>query len=134
MEKRTVRYGFFILVISMAFMGCAREVVNSTSNDELIASLANLPGNAKFKAAIPAIHTKCASCHTHAAWYGYGEQDYANNGLVVNGSLAGSKLYYRLSNATQGPGPKNMPQGGAAALTNEELDKLIDWITFFGSN
>jgi uncharacterized membrane protein len=108
--------------------GCARVVVNSADNDELIASVSNLQGGANFKAAIPAVIAKCANCHTHQAWYGYDEVDYVSDGLVVPGDVAGSRLYFRLSTATQGPGPRNMPQGGGAAFTENELSLMTAWI------
>lgn len=109
-------------------MGCSRVVVNSAENDELIASIANLQGGPRFKAIVPAIIEKCANCHTHQAWYGYDEADYGADGLLVPGDVANSKMYFRLSTATQGPGPRNMPQGGSAAFTDSEMTALQDWI------
>lgn len=125
------RFGMFIILLltSVLISACSRVVVNSSENDELIASVANLPGRADFKAIVPTIISKCASCHTHQAWYGYAETDYFGAGLIIPGDYANSKLYYRLSTSTEGPGPKNMPQGGSAAFTESEITLLKTWIT-----
>lgn len=123
----------FILFSSMALLNaCDRVVVNSSENDELIASVSNLPGGSNFKAIVPTIISKCANCHTHQAWYGYGETDYQAAGLVSPGNYESSKLYYRLSTVSEGPGPHNMPQGGGSAFTEEEAQFLANWITNFG--
>ncbi len=113
--------------------GCDRIVTNSSENDELIASVASLPGRPPFKdQLVYSIIAKCASCHTHQAWYGYGETDYATAGLIeINGDYANSKMYYRLSTATDGPGPKNMPQGGGAAFSEEEVELMKTWISTY---
>ena len=114
--------------MALSGMGCSRLVVNSAENDELIASIAELQGGPQFKAVLPAIILKCANCHTHRAWFGYNEDDYANEGLIVGGDVANSKMYFRLSTATQGPGPRNMPQGGVAAFTEAETNAIAEWI------
>lgn len=108
---------------------CERIVVNSSENDELIASVANLPGRENFKLIVNTIISKCASCHTHQAWYGYGETDYVTMDLITPGTYTTSKIYYRLSNSTEGDGPKNMPQGGGASFTDAEIEILKNWIT-----
>lgn len=106
---------------------CNPNVVNSSANDARRAAVANLAGGPNFKNAIPAIIEKCAGCHTE--YFDYDEAAYANASQVVFGDLTASKLYYRLSNSSQGPGPKNMPQGGGAALTDAEIDALETWIS-----
>lgn len=132
MKSQSVLSILLVVVSVLIFSSCERVVLNSSENDELIASVANLQGGAKFKAVVPVIISKCASCHTHQAWYGFDEDDYNLNGLVVAGTPVSSKMYYRLSTATTGPGPRNMPQGGAAAFTETEVALMQDWITNFG--
>ena len=124
----------FILLglAATSWISCARVVVNSAENDELIASVSNLQGGSNFKKIVPTIISKCASCHTHQAWYGYNETDYTANGYVTAGTPVSSKIYYRLSSTSDGAGPHNMPQGGAAAFTEEEVTLLSNWITNFG--
>jgi uncharacterized membrane protein len=111
------------------FTSCDRIVTNSAENDELIASVANLQGSTDFKNIVYTIVGKCANCHTHEAWYGYNEDDYSAAGLVTFGNYPTSKLYFRLSNASEGQGPHNMPQGGGAAFTDDEISLLKTWIT-----
>ena len=131
MKSQGVLTILLALVSILIFSSCERVVVNSSENDELIASVANLQGGAKFKAIVPVIISKCATCHTHQGWYGFNETDYSLNGLVTAGTPVSSKMYYRLSTATTGPGPRNMPQGGTAAFTEDEVALLEDWITNF---
>lgn len=116
---------FFLILCSIT--ACNDVVINSNTNDEKKAAVANLVGGPNFKSAIVEVLAKCGGCHS--GWYDYNEADYVTNGLVVFGNLAGSKLYYRMNNSTQGPGPKNMPQGGGAALTDGELELVETWIS-----
>ena len=122
------------LFVSLLLLGsCDRIVVNSSENDELIASVSSLQGGLYFKAIVPTIVAKCANCHTHQAWYGYSEQNYRTANLIdPTGAYITSKIYYRLSTATEGAGPHNMPQGGGSAFTELEVQKLKDWIANFG--
>lgn len=126
----TIPFLFPFVLASFTFLtSCERIVTNSAENDELIASVATLPGRENFKAVVFTIVAKCANCHTHQAWYGYGETDYVAAGLISPANYASSKIYYRLSNATEGAGPHNMPQGGGAAFTDNEITLLKKWIT-----
>ena len=109
------------------FCGCNNTVLNSNSGDETKYRV-TYDGGSKFQKIMPIIVTKCASCHEHSAWQDYSEDDFIDEGLVVNSNSAASPLYYRLSNALVGAGPRNMPQGGESALTDDEISKLEDWI------
>lgn len=122
----------FMICLVLSISSCNDLVENSNSSDALKYSYANLAGGTYFKMAVPTIIAKCANCHTHAAWYSYSETDYFNEGLIVPSDIPNSMLYYRLSNATEGPGPKNMPQGGNAAFTDAETELLTNWINNFG--
>ncbi len=124
---------FSVPVILITLASCNDLVVNSNSYDDLRFSLSGLQGGANFKLAVPAIVGKCASCHTHAAWLTFNEEDYQAEGLVIPSDYANSPLYYRLSNSAEGPGPKNMPQAGEPAFTDEEVELLKNWINNFGS-
>ena len=124
---------FATLLISLGILSsCERVVVNSSDNDELIASVSDLEGGIGFQQVAPYIIAKCATCHTHQAWYGYNENDYAAAGLVSGTDYVNSKMYYRLSTSTEGPGPHNMPQGGGAAFTDAEVELMKNWIQTFG--
>ncbi len=129
MMKTWMKSLFLILSVS-ALSGCNDLVQNSNSNDEAFFSN-DFVGGLNFKAIAPALVQKCASCHQEYA--GYSEQEYLDAGLIVQSSPATSQLYYRLSNSpVVGPQPRNMPQGGGAAFTDEELQLLEDWINGFG--
>ncbi len=127
----TLRNSLAAFLSIFLFVSCDRVVVNSSENDELIASVADLPGGPEFKAIVPSIIQKCAGCHTHQAWYGFGEVDYLAAGLLVPGNYVTSKMYYRLSSSTEGGGPKNMPQSGLAAFSEEEVELMQNWITTY---
>ena len=133
MEKKRRVHLFISIIVSIGFLfslsSCDRVVVNSSENDELIASLANLEGGPEFQAVLQVIIPKCAGCHTHQAWYSYNEASYVAAGLVVAQNPALSKMYYRLSTSTEGPGPKNMPAGGGQAFTSEEVELMETWIS-----
>jgi uncharacterized membrane protein len=118
----------YCILAAATFSSCERIVVNSAENDELIASVSNLPGREPFKLIVPTIISKCAICHTHSAWYGFGETDYVTYDLITPGTYATSKMYHRLSNAKEGEGPHNMPQGGGASFTDAEITLLKTWI------
>jgi hypothetical protein len=69
---------------------------------------------------------KCQNCH--GSWLSLSETDFKTLGLVVAGSPDSSKLYYRNSSATSGPGPRTMPNGGTPALTADEIQTMVSWI------
>ena len=52
-------------------------------------------------------------------------------GLVVPIDIENSKLYFRLSNTTKGPGPHNM-ESATDPVTEEETDNLASQIYNFG--
>ena len=81
------------------------------------------------KAAFAVINSRCLSCHSSS-----------NNGdfrslttskaiqkqLISPGNLPASKLYYRLSGAQVGPGPRDMPDDGA--IPQSEVQAIEAWI------
>jgi uncharacterized membrane protein len=119
-----------LLLSLITFSGCNGLVQNSNSNDEDFYSN-DFIGGLNFKAIAPVLVLKCAGCHQEYA--GYSELEYEAAGLVVQSNPGASQLYYRLSNSpVVGPQPRNMPQGGGAAFTDGEIQKLADWINGFG--
>lgn len=112
----------------IALPACNEMVQNSNSYDDQRYGTQFI-GGANFQAIAPTIAAKCANCHYHAEWFTYSEQDYADEGLALNGNLANSPIYYRLSNSPiAGPQPRNMPQGGGAAFTDAEITLMENWI------
>lgn len=109
-------------------MGCNELVQNSNSYDDQRYGL-NVTGTPEFLAAARVIVEKCANCHEHSEWYEYEANDYLNENLIVFQNADASPLYYRLSNSpVAGPQPRNMPQGGGAAFTDDEVATLAFWI------
>jgi len=81
--------------------------------------------NSNFGKFLTVVSSKCLTCH--AAWGSLAtESDWIAQGLVVRGSLAGSKIYYRLLGANLGVGVENMPTN--SALTSTELEDVRTWI------
>lgn len=86
--------------------------------------------NPKFVLAKAVIDAKCLSCHSSGSSNG----DFSNlteskaiqRGLVAAKSPATSKLYYRLTEATSGPGARNMPTSGS--ISAAEAQTISDWI------
>ncbi len=111
-----------ILLISSA---CGK-IDNSSSTDKNLYGTITDTGSTDFLAVKTMLRNSCISCH--AEWNSYTDTDFVNTGLVIAANSAASKLYYRNQVATMGPGPKNMPSGGQAALTDAELAIMINWI------
>ncbi|AHZ85033.1 hypothetical protein AB1A81_11575 [Bdellovibrio bacteriovorus] len=85
--------------------------------------------NPKFLAAKAVIDAKCLSCHNSSSYGDFRnltETKALSRGLVKAKDLAGSKLYYRLTGATVGPGPRNMPTSGS--MSSAEAQAVADWI------
>jgi uncharacterized membrane protein len=123
----TLRGILFVLVLAV-LPACNELVQNSNSYDDQRYGT-SFVGAANFQLIAPTIAAKCSTCHYHAEWFEYSEQDFADAGLAINGNLAGSSIYYRLSNSPiAGPQPRNMPQGGGAAFTDAELALMENWI------
>jgi hypothetical protein len=111
-----------IIFFSIFLVSC--QVYNSASRDKLIYG-SSVDPNSNFGKATQIIAAKCLSCHavygtytTEAAWI--------SAGLVTSRSLAGSKVYYRLTGANLGVGTENMPVN--STLTSGELSDIRAWI------
>lgn len=102
-------------------------VENSASLDKtLYGPSIDISGASPLFASVRTSLTKCQTCH--ASWLSLSESDFKTLGLVVAGAPDSSKLYYRNSSATSGPGPRTMPNGGYPALTPTEIQNMINWI------
>ncbi len=79
------------------------------------------------------LNNKCASCHTAGGPNGATsfalatEKEFINNGLVVPGDIANSKVIYRLKNYPIDNGLRNMPPG--TPLTAQEYSALVNWVS-----
>lgn len=115
----------FIFLPALLF-SCG-PVENSSALDKtLYGNTFDTTGSSPQFAAVRTSLFKCQNCH--GSWLSLKEADFKTLGLVVAKSPAASKLYYRNQNATSGPGPKNMPNGGYPAFSSAELDNLVAWI------
>ena len=87
---------------------------------------------ALFNSAKTILNNRCNSCHTAGGPNGATsfalatEKEFINNGLVVPGDIANSKIIYRLKNYTIDNGLRNMPPG--TALTAQEYTTLVNWV------
>lgn len=123
----------FGICLILGLIGCNENVINSSTFDASLYS-GQFVGGPNFQAIAPVLVAKCANCHYHSNWATFTEDDYETAGFVVRNSVANSSIYYRLSNSPiVGPGARNMPQGGGAAFTDEEITLLADWINDFGN-
>ena len=116
---------FTLFLISLS-TGCGK-IENSSSLDNILYGDFVDTGSPNFLTAKAAIRSNCLQCH--AAWKRYTEQDFIDGGLVVKGSPADSKLYYRNLLATVGPGPHNMPASGYPPISPADLSAMSAWIT-----
>ena len=117
------------LFISIAFLlnlSACGKIDNSSSTDKSLYGAIIDTGSSDFLAVKTMIRNSCISCH--AEWNSYTSADFIASGLVVIANATASKLYYRNQNATSGAGPRNMPNGGQAALTEAELIIMTNWI------
>jgi uncharacterized membrane protein len=115
----------------LGLVGCNDNVINSSTFDASLYS-GQFVGGPSFQAIAPVLVAKCANCHYHSNWSSFTEIDYEDAGLVTRNSIAGSSVYYRLSNSPiVGPGARNMPQGGSPAFTDSEIILLEQWINNF---
>jgi uncharacterized membrane protein len=129
MEFKPMPYYFaFFLFFTLLFSACGK-IENSNSLDDLQYNEVTVAGSDTFLAVRKVLVSKCFSCHTHAAWKSYSETDFFQKGLAVSGSLSGSKIYFRLTTAIYGNGPKDMPQAGSPSLTESETQQVADWIS-----
>ncbi len=116
-------FAFIFLII---FSSCGK-IENSSSLDEILYGEFIDSGSPNFLTAKAAIKANCLQCH--AAWKRYLEQDFIDAGLVVRGSPADSKLYYRNLLANEGPGPHNMPTSGYPPIATADLSAMHAWIS-----
>jgi hypothetical protein len=101
--------------------------LNSSSGDKGIFDGANLDLTNPFDAARAVMSNTCRPCHDTDFLQLTTEEQFKAGNWVVPQDRANSKLYYRLSNVTVGPGAKNMPQG-EAPLSDEEIEIIGAWI------
>lgn len=116
-------FGVFFLIV----LSACGKIENSSSTDEILYGDFVDSGSPNFLTAKAAIKANCLQCH--AVWKRYLEQDFIDAGLVVRGSPADSKLYYRNLLATEGPGPHNMPTSGYPPITSGDLSAMHAWIS-----
>lgn len=111
-----------LLVALLVLPACKLQTENSSVNDEDIYG-STITGTAQYLAARSVLSKKCAGCHSYS---GMTEAELVNAGLVVAGSPAASRIYYRIAGSTGGGGPKNMPVG--STLSSTDLNTILVWI------
>lgn len=110
-----------LLVLLFGFTGCFQTENSNTLDAD---TYGNAEGTAEFLAARAIMTQNCAgTCH---AYHTQSEADLKLQGLFVAGSPTTSKLYYRLTGSTGGPGPKDMPQTGP--LQSSDVETIRTWI------
>lgn len=105
-------------------------------NDTSTSSVLDDGSMERFTAAKNVLTQRCTTCHDGSAATNFNlnsERDFINNGLVVAGSLSGSKVIYRTRNYTVNNGLQNMPPTGNTALTSAEYAILTNWVSNIGS-
>ncbi len=114
---------FFLLILSGVFFSCGR-IENGSSQDKATYNARPTGGSPAHEAVITILTAKCAQCH--ASWIPYSDADFVSSGLAIANNPTGSKIYFRNQ---LGPGPSNnMPYGGNAAMTPDELQTVSNWI------
>lgn len=120
MKKLGIIFGFLVV-----FTACGK-IENSNSLDEILYAPFVDVGSPNYLIAKGAINSNCLQCH--GVWKRYTEQDFIDNGLVVRGSAADSKIYARNLFATSGGGPRNMPTSGYPPISPADLTAMEAWI------
>lgn len=113
------------LLIAVGIAACS-PVENSSSLDRALYGNVDLSGASPQFIAVRTSLQKCQACH--GAWLSLKQADFLSLNLVVANSPENSKLYYRNSGVTVGPGPHNMPSGGYPTMTATELTNMETWI------
>lgn len=117
-----------LIVILLTYIGC--QDYNSNTFDRDRYGEIELDGGSEFKTAYPALQKHCMSCHRHAQWAGYtNEEDWVNNeNLVVRGDPGASQVLYRIVN--YGGASSDMPQGGAQ-IPQKDYEAIKVWVESF---
>lgn len=114
------------LFVFSLFLSC-QEIVNSASDDKYRYTEPIFVGTDSFLATMTVLqNTGCFNCHFQ--WSSFTTDDFISNGLVDPQNTEGSKIYFRNSNATVGPGPRNMPTNGSPPISTNDLEKIQTWI------
>lgn len=113
------RLAFVILPL---ILGSCVQTENSNSQDK--DTYSDIGGNPDFVASRAIFAQSCANCHLY---HTMSEDQMVADGVLVKGDPASSKIYYRLTGSTSGPGTKNMPTGGALPVS--DLNQIETWIT-----
>lgn len=114
----------FLIILLGFFIGC--QDYNSNTFDAERYGPTDLTGGTQFIAAYPVLQKNCMSCHTHANWSAFkDEQQWINEGLVVAGDADDSDLVRRILNT--GRTDSDMPVGGGP-LPTADYQKIVDWV------
>ena len=114
-----------LIVLLLTYIGC--QDYNSNTFDQDRYGEIELTGGAEFEAAYSALQKNCMSCHRHAQWAEYtNEQDWVQNeNLVVPGDAGQSQVVYRIIN--YGGANSDMPVGGGQIPT-AEYNAIKAWV------
>lgn len=126
MLTKTGYYSGLIFVLALTLPSCKPVENSSTLDKVLYGPSLDISGSSPLFSSVRTSLSKCQNCH--GSWLSLKEADFKTLGLIVGHDPANSKLYYRNLNATLGPGPHNMPNGGGPTLSAAELQNMVDWI------
>lgn len=115
-----------LFILTVLGTSCGK-IQNSSSFDNVLYGDFTNTGSANYVTAKNAIDSHCLQCHS--AWKTYTEQSFIDAGLVVRGSPANSKLYYRNILATDVPGTHNMPTSGYPPIPQSDITAMSQWIS-----
>jgi hypothetical protein len=100
--------------------------------DPAVIDAGNVGGSSESPEALAAfamINNRCLSCHSssnNGDFRALTTSKAVQKQLVTPGLLTTSKIYYRLSGSSVGPGPKDMPQDGG--IPPSEVQAIEAWI------
>jgi hypothetical protein len=114
-----------LIVLLLTYIGC--QDYNSNTFDQDRYGEIELIGGGEFKVAYSALQKNCMSCHRHAHWAKYtNEQDWVQNeNLVVPGDAGQSQVVYRIIN--YGGANSDMPVGGGQ-ISTAEYNAIKTWV------
>lgn len=110
----------------LIFISVSCQDYNSNTFDRDQYAEIELIGGAQFEASYKILQTRCMSCHEHASWSKYtNQQNWVDQGLVIPNDPDNSRLINRIIN--YGGASSDMPIVGGP-LPSAEFDALKAWV------
>jgi len=125
-----------ILPILIFFLGCIQSYNSNSFDEELYGPESKTtthedPEITRTSKAITIIQKNCISCHSgrHNKWTNFStDSQWIQAKVIIPGNSANSRLIRKLKNRGG-----NMPFGNPA-ISEEEVDVLVDWIDQLETN